>query len=116
MAKRNQQPKQIRGQVQYLGPQVPQLGLSYSTLFLDGIYPHLYETIAQCPALGELFIPIARVAVVRRELNFDIARNMRGTEGRYVAFYREVQRWVRTQTQMKEKKQPITIIEENHHA
>jgi hypothetical protein len=111
--KRNQQkPKLIKGQVQYLGPQVPQLGLSYSTLFLDGIFPHLYDSIALCPALGELFIPVAQVAVVRRELNFDIARNMRGTSGRYVAFYREVQRWVRTQTTMKEKKQPVTIIEE----
>jgi hypothetical protein len=105
--------KLIRGRVMYMGPQVPQLGLSYSNIFIDGIHPHLYNTIKLCPALGMLFIPIKDVGTVRRELNFDIARNMRGTTGRYVAFYREVQQWLRTQTKTEAKeKRPITIIEE----
>ena len=103
--------KKITGQVQYLGPHLPHLGLNYSTIFRDGIHAHLYESIEKCSALGELFIPIKRVSAVRRELNFDIAHRLRGT-GRYSTFYREVQKWRATQTKQTKTK-PITI-EEQH--
>jgi hypothetical protein len=105
--------KQITGQVIYLGPQVPHIGLSYGTIFRDGVYPHFYLHFAHCPALAELFVPVPQVAQVRRELNFDLARNMRGTKGRYVTFYREVQKWLADTKQPKTQK-PITIKEEHH--
>jgi hypothetical protein len=82
-----------------LGPQIPWLGLSYSNIFRDGIHENLYPAIAQCPALGEMFIPIKDLAAVRKELNFDIARNMRGTTGKFVTFYREIQKWIATRKQ-----------------
>jgi hypothetical protein len=103
-------PKLIVGQVIYMGPQVPLLGLGYGCIFRDGIHPHLYSAIAQCGALGELFVPVAQTGVVRRELDFDIARNMRGRTGRYVTFYREVQQWLTKQTQQHKP------TRETHHA
>jgi hypothetical protein len=84
----------ISGQVIYTGPTIPQLGIQCGTIFRNGIFKHLYGYIESCPALGELFVPIAKYAAVRRELNFDIARNMCGTTGRHVTFYREVQNWL----------------------
>lgn len=89
----------ITGQVRYLGPTIAGIGLHYGMGFKNqgdksSIYLHIYQFIEQCPAIGQLFIPAARVAVVRRELNFDYARNMRGTQGKYVTFYREVQNWL----------------------
>lgn len=104
-------PKEIRGQVIYMGPQLPHLGLGYGAIFRDGIHAHLYEAIAQCPAVGELFVLVENCAAVRRELNFDIARNLRGTSGRYVRFYREAEKW---RAKQPKEKQPITI--ETQHA
>jgi hypothetical protein len=86
--------KEITGQVIYMGPHVRHLGLGYGMIFRDGIFPHLYDHIARCPALGELFVPIAQCAAVRKELNFDYSHNLRGTTGSYVVFYREVQKWL----------------------
>jgi hypothetical protein len=83
----------IVGQVIYAGPMLPHLGLQYGAIFKNGIHPHLYNAISQCPAIGELFVPIHTYSKVRRELNFDMARNMRGTIGKYVAFYRQVETW-----------------------
>ena len=80
----------------YLGPHVAFLGLGYSKTYRNGIEPQLYEWIAKCPALGQLFIPVAQIGAVRRELNFDYAHQMKGTTGRYVVFYREVQQWLAT--------------------
>jgi hypothetical protein len=107
--------RMIIGQVIYMGPQVPHLGLSYSNIFRDGIHPHLYNAIAQCPALGALFIPIAECARVRLELNFDYAHNMKGTKGSHVAFYKEVQRWIAELTKTKPKPSGITM-KQTHHA
>jgi hypothetical protein len=84
----------IVGQVIYVGPTIPQLSLHAGNIFQNGIYEHFYNVIAACPSLGPLFVPVAQHARVRRELNFDIARNMRGTGGKYVQLYREVQRWL----------------------
>lgn len=104
----------ITGQVVYIGPQLPHLGLSYGTIFKDGIYPHFYNAIAACPALGGLFVPIAGLAVARKELNFDFAHSMRGTTGRYVTFYHEVQKWLRESVKQPEKQAlgGVTIEEE----
>lgn len=84
----------IIGQVIYIGPTIPQLGIHYGNIFTNGIYDHFYNYIAACPALGALFVPIAQHAAARRELNFDYARNMRGTHGKYVQLYNEVQKWL----------------------
>lgn len=104
--------REITGQVIYLGPQLQHIGLAYGTIFKDGIYKHLYDTIAQCPAIGELFIPIAQVAEVRRELNFDLGRQLRGTQGRHVTFYREVQNWL---ANLKQNKPHSAGVQLEHH-
>ena len=78
----------------YLGPRVQHLGLGYAAIFKNGIHPGLVEAIKACPALGGLFIRIADAGNVRRELAFDYAHNMKGTTGRHVTFYREVQNWI----------------------
>jgi hypothetical protein len=117
MKKQPKVPRPITGQVVYMGPQMPQLGLGYGQIFRNKkepnqscIHSHLYEAIAACPSLGELFVPVRFVSAVRRELNFDIAHKMRGQTGRYVTFYRDAEQWRTTQTQHK----PKTI--ETHHA
>ena len=89
----------ITGQVIYMGPHVRHLGLGYGAIFRNGIHEHLYDSIKLCPALGELFIPVADVAVVRKELNFDYAHNMCGSTGRFVTLYREIQKWIAVTTQ-----------------
>jgi hypothetical protein len=106
--------KKITGQVVYMGPHIRHLGLGYSTIFRDGIHEHLYAAIAKCPALGELFIPVAEVALVRKELNFDYAHNMRGTAGRHVTLYREIQKWLATQQTKPSPSSGITL--ESQHA
>ena len=107
--------KEITGQVMYMGPHVFFLGLGYSKTYRNGIEQGLYPWIAKCPALGELFIPIERVGAVRRELNFDYAHNMRGTTGKFVTFYREVQSWL-AQTTAERKQTPSGITIEQSHA
>jgi hypothetical protein len=108
------EPRIIEGHVMYMGPHIGFLGLGYSKLWRNGIDPQLYEWITLCPALGGLFIPIAEVAAVRKELNFDYAHNMKGTTGRHVEFYRAVQRWLAT---LKQKNQaPPGVKLEKHHA
>jgi hypothetical protein len=104
--------RKISGQVVYMGPQVPHLGLSYGMIFRDGIYPHIYDAMKDCAAIGEMFIPVASVSDVRRELNFDIARNLRGTTGRYVTFYRAIESW-RT-NQHKQKKPTASAVTLKH--
>ena len=104
----------ITGQVRYLGPTIAGIGLHYGTGFTDGIYDHWYQFIKQCPSIGQLFIPADRVAIVRRELNFDYARNMRGTAGKYVAFYQEIQKWL---AERAKKQQPSAEgVKVKHHA
>lgn len=84
----------IDGQVIYCGPNLTRVGLQHGALFRDGILPHLYQVIEACPSIGPLFVPVDQYAVVRRELNFDFGRQMRGTTGKYVTLYREVQTWI----------------------
>lgn len=104
----------IIGQCMYLGPRVQHLGLGYAAIFKDGIHAGLYEAIKACPALGGLFIPIADVGNVRRELNFDYAHNMRGTTGPHVTFYRAVQQWIASHAIEKTAHTGITL--ESKHA
>jgi hypothetical protein len=103
--------KEIKGQLLYMGPHIGFLGLYYHKGYLDGIEPQLYPWIEKCPALGEMFIPIADVGRVRRELNFDYAHNMKGTTGKFVTFYRAIQAWLATA-----KEQKTSTIEQHHHA
>jgi hypothetical protein len=84
----------ITGQVIYCGPTIPHLGLQMGGIFSNGIHPEQQRAVDECPALGELFVTPAKRAAVRRELNLDIARNMRGTSGNYVTFFRQVQKWL----------------------
>jgi hypothetical protein len=110
--------KEITGQVMYMGPHAQHLGLGYSMILLTGLpldqYLHLHDAIKQCPALGELFIPVADVATVRKELNFDIAHNMRGRHGKYVTFYREVQNWLASTAANKKTPREGITMETNH--
>jgi hypothetical protein len=107
--------KRISGQVVYCGPSIPQLGLPYGIIFRDGIFEHIYKFIEQCPSLGELFVPIKNYSQVRLELNFDLGRNMRGTSGKFVTFYREVQHWLATKSK-ETKAPPTTGVKLLHHA
>jgi len=108
------EPRTITGQVMYCGPHVGFLGLHYNKVWKDGIDPQLYGWITRCPALGQLIVPVAEVGAVSRELNFDYARQMKGTTGRYVTFYREVQKWLATLNQ--NQKAPSGVNLEKHHA
>jgi hypothetical protein len=113
--KNKDEPYRIKGHVIYMGPHIRHLGLGYAALFRDGIHPHLYDSIAACPALGALFVPVAECAKVRRELNFDYAHNMKGTTGSHVEFYRAVQQWLaHTQKQTPTPSSGIQL--ESHHA
>lgn len=110
----NKQPK-ITGQVIYMGPHIRHLGLGYSTIFRDGIHPQLYDAIAECPSMRELFVPIQQCALVRRQLNFDYAHNMRGVAGKYVTLYREVQKWLAFSREPQPTPSGVTT-EQLHHA
>jgi hypothetical protein len=108
------EPKIITGQVMYLGPNIGFLGLRYNKTWRNGIEPQLYPWILKCPALGELIVPVEKIAFVMRQLNFDYARNMKGTVGAYPVFYREVQKWLASLKPAENP--PIGITLEKHHA
>jgi len=103
----------LHGQIIFLGPTIPGLGLQHGMIFRDGIFDALYPWIDRCPALGGLFVPIELCATVRRELNMDLGRQVRGTQGKYVTFYREVQNWLKQQPQ---KTQTQTGVKVKTHA
>lgn len=105
----------IRDQTIYLGPRLHAFGIGYGTVFYNGLHPRLKQVIAHCPAVAELCVPVAQAAAVRRELNFDYAHNMCGTTGKYVAFYHEIQNWLKSHSKQHVNKQPPTI-EVTHHA
>lgn len=98
--------KKIKGQVIYMGPPIPGIGLQYGAIFRDGIHESFYHWIKQCPSIGQLFVPVAQCAEVRKQLAFDLGRVMRGTAGIYVAFYQAVQIWLADRT--KEPTTPTT--------
>jgi len=106
--------QRIVGQVIYAGPSMPQLGLQYGTIYRDGIHDYLYNVIAACPSVGPLFVPVGQYAAVRRELNFDIARNMRGRVGRYPELYRAVQKWLAERAQADQKPKPKGVKIKHH--
>jgi len=89
----------------YLGPRLHAFGVGYGTVFHNGLHPRLKEIIAQCPAVGSLVVPVKEAGAVRRELDFDYAHNMRGTRGKYVTFYREVQNWLKGRKQTNAQQQ-----------
>ena len=101
--------KKIRGQVIFLGPTMPGLGLQHGTIFRDGIFDSLYPWIKLCPAIGDLFIPIVKCGEVSRELDIDAGRQVRGTKGKYVTLYREVQTWLSKQPQMQQTQTGVKI-------
>lgn len=103
----------IKGQKIYLGPRLHAFGIGYGNVFYNGVHPRMKEIVQMCPAVGELLVPVKQCAAVRRELNFDYAHNMRGTAGRHVTFYREVEKWLKSHS--KTTKQTPTI-EVKHHA
>lgn len=108
-------PPEIKGQVVYMGPHIRSIGLGYGTIFRNGIHKHLHVAISECPSLAELFVPVANVSQVRRQLAFDYAHNMCGTSGKFVTFYRAAQQWA---SQRRETKTPPSgvIIETQSHA
>lgn len=102
------------GQCIYMGPRVHHLGLGYGAIFRDGIHPSLHAAIAECPAMGGLFIPIAECGAVRRELAFDYAHNMKGTLGAHVTFYRAVQQWIASQNTNRKTAHPGITLQNSH--
>jgi hypothetical protein len=96
----------------YSGPQIPSIGLSYSNIFRVKLPQSVCAAIEECPPLRELFVPVMKWAAVRRELDFDIGRRMRGTTGRHVEFYRAVESW--RAKKMQQHKQPTTGVKINH--
>jgi hypothetical protein len=103
----------ITDQVIYLGPRLHAFGIGYGNVFYNETHPRLKELIVQCPAIKGLLVPVEQCGVVRRELDFDYAHNMRGTTGKHVTFYREIQNWLRSR---KQTKQTPTIEVKHHHA
>jgi hypothetical protein len=92
----------ITGQVIYLGPMIRHYGLYYSKTFRDGINDqNVYQAIAECPSVLQMIVPVEKIAEVLHQLRFDYGHNMQGTTGRYVTFYREIQKWL-----AQPKKQP----------
>lgn len=114
MVKTKKQGKMVVGQVLYLGPHLPSV-IGYGTIFRDGIYDHLNALIERCPAFGEMFVPIANVGPVLRELNFDYSHQMKG-QGRYPTLYREVQQWFAKQTPTQKPTTPSGVTTEEYHA
>ena len=55
------------GQTQYLGPNIPHIGLQFGTIFKNGIYPGFAAAIAECPSIGELFVAVGKSAEVQRQ-------------------------------------------------
>lgn len=107
----------IVGQVIYVGPTVPQLGIHCGNIFANGVFDHFYNYFAACPAMAALFVPVSQHAAVKRELNFDAARQMRGKDGRYVQLYLEVQRWLAERAKAKDSQTPTTKgVKLKHHA
>jgi len=108
--------KKIKGQVRYCGPTIAAIGLHYGTGFKDGIYEHYYPAIEQCPAIGQLFVSATALSAVMRELRIDVTRKMRGTKGKYVTFYREVQKWLASQAKADKTPTTNTGVKLTHHA
>lgn len=94
--KKTQQKAQAIDSVQliYMGPRLQAFGIGYGNVFHTGVHPRLQQAIDACPSIADLLVPVEQAAVVRRELNFDYAHNMRGTGGKHVTLYREIQKWL----------------------
>jgi len=105
---------EIKNQVIYLGPRLHAFGIGYGNVFYGEMHPRLKELIELCPAIRGLLVPVDQCGVVRRELNFDYAHNMKGTTGKHVTFYREIQNWLKSQS--RKTKQTPTIEVKHHHA
>lgn len=95
----------------YVGPHCLNQ-LQRNTLFRNGVHPSFAPIIKQCPAVGELIVPIEKYAEVRKELNFDYTGNMRGTSGKYVTFFQTVQKWISERAN--KTKEPSTGVEQHH--
>jgi hypothetical protein len=104
----------IKGQCIYLGPRINSIGLGRNMIFRDGVHQSFHVAIEACPAIGALIVPITQNAEVRKQLAFDYAGNMRGTSGKFVAYFREVQNWLAKQATA--QKQTSTGVNIKHHA
>ena len=111
--------KPIARQIIYMGPHIRHIGLGYANVFRlaadEHLHPAIGDAIRECPSIGELFVPVQQTAAVRKELNFDYSHNMRGTTGKYVTFYREVQKWLAFSREPQPTPSGVTI-EPLHHA
>lgn len=114
MSKREIRNPVLRDQMIYLGPRLHAFGIGYGTVFYNGIHPRLKQVISLCPAVAELLVPVEQASAVRRELRFDYAHNMCGTSGKFVTFYRDIQKWLNSQSKQHANKQ--TNIEVKTHA
>jgi hypothetical protein len=92
----------------YMGPRLHSFGIGYGNVFYNGLHPNLQQAQELCPAISGLLVPVEQTAIVRRELNFDYAHEMRGTTGKYVTFYREIQKWLNSQSKAATVKQTPT--------
>ena len=99
----------MRDQKIYLGPRLHAFGIGYGNVFYNGLPMRAQQVIKLCPSIGEMFVPVAKASVVQRELRFDHAHAMRGTEGNYVTFYREIENWLRSQSKQHINKPTIEV-------
>jgi hypothetical protein len=99
----------LRDQMIYLGPRLHAFGIGYGTVFYNGLHPRLKQVIKLCPAVAELVVPVAQASQVRKELHFDYAHNMRGTTGKHVTFYQQIQKWLNSQSKQHNNKPTIEV-------
>ena len=94
----------------YVGPHCMNR-LQRNTIFREGkVLESVQLLVKSCPAIGELIVPMDRYAEVRRQLAFDYAGNMRGTQGKYVTFYQNVQAWLVSRAKPN-KEEPSTGVQ-----
>jgi hypothetical protein len=95
----------------YMGPRLNAFGIGYGAVFYNGLHARLQQAIEKCPAIQDMLVPVAQASAVRKELNFDYAHNMKGTDGRFVTLYREIQKWLNSQSR---QTQPTPRMEIKH--
>jgi hypothetical protein len=103
-----------KNQKMYMGPRLHAYGIGYGCVFYNGVHAQMKNAIKACPSVGQLLVPIEQAGAVRRQLKFDYAHNMRGTDGKYVTFYQEVIKWLSSQQKKPAQKTPN--LEVKHHA
>ena len=67
MARRKKEPK-IQEPIFYIGPSIPDYGLSRNMCFKVGVPKHLLPLAEECPAIGHLFVPVSKLAAATKKL------------------------------------------------